>query len=189
MTEPFIEFHIDTSALSRLASAAPGMTPIVNDEAQWAMKESGMALDPMVQGETPSNYGLLRSSIEWPYGFEMDGSTLDKLRGIVGASDKIPKGGGVSTSVYVDWVENGTRPHWPPSEPIELWAIRKFGISGKEAKRVSYLIRSFIAYAGTKGAHMFRNAWNRGGRAKVTRIWEKVLPKALKRWENQVRGK
>jgi hypothetical protein len=183
MAEPFIEFHVDTSALSRLAAAAPGMTPDIQEEMRLAMEESGMLLDTMIMARTPVNTGILRSSIQYPRGFEMSGSALDSLRGIVGARD-FTMVGSVSTMVYVDYVETGTRAHWAPIQPIMLWAYRKFGKAGI---RIAYAVRFKIAQYGTPAAHMFRNAWNDGGRAKVTRIWQRVLPKALQRWERSVK--
>jgi hypothetical protein len=48
---------------------------------------------------------------------------------------------------YAGFAEDGTRPHWPPYAPIELWAIRVLGTS--DPKVVGGIRRS-IAMHGTK---------------------------------------
>ena len=174
-----ITFTIDVSELLRLAAAVPVLADALEEEGDRAMEESGMLLTGMVAARTPVNTGLLRSSISWPQGFEKQGSLLDTLRGIVGASNKQPGYmGGVSTSVYVEYVEEGTSPHWPPIFPIRYWAIRKFG-----NEKLADLIRYKIAMKGTKGAHMFQQAWEQGGQAGVSRIWDQVPVKAVARFE------
>ncbi len=182
MAEPFIEFNIDASELAKLAAALPEMTPILVEEMDSAMDESGMLLTGMVAARTPVNYGLLRASIGWPSGFEKSGTMTDLLRGIVGAADKTGVSG-VSTSTYVTYVEEGTSPHWPPSAPLKLWAIRKFG-----DERIGYAVARAIAARGTKGVHMFQRAWNEGGRERVTRIWRQVPVKAIRRFEAKAGG-
>ena len=173
MAGPMIEFEIDVSELLRLAAAVPVLERAIEEEGALAMEESGMLLTGMVAARTPVNYGLLRSSISWPAGFETQGSILDTLRGIVGASDK-PGTGGTSTATYVWYVEEGTGPHWPPAGPLKLWAIRKFG-----DERVGYAVQRAIAMRGTRGAHMVQKAWNEGGRSGVTRIWDGVPVKSM----------
>jgi len=171
-----ITFDIDVSELLRLAAAIPVLADALDEEGNLAMEESGMLLTGMVAARTPVNYGLLRSSISWPHGFEKQGSLLDTLRGIVGASNI--QGTGVSTSTYVWYVEEGTRPHWAPAAPLKLWAIRKFG-----DERIGYAVQRAIAARGTKGAHMFQRAWDEGGKAGVERIWGQVVVKAVARFE------
>lgn len=181
MADPVIEFKVDTTAILRLAAACPEAVNAIAEEMRLAMEESGMLLTTMTAARTPVNYGLLRASIMWPKGFEMSegGSVLDSLRGIVGASDFTMAGAGVSTREYVAHVEWGTRPHWPPLAPLKLWAARKFG-----DENIGRLVQFKIARKGTQGAHMFQRAWDEGGREKVTRIWQRVPVKALKRFES-----
>ena len=52
-------------------------------------------------------------------------------------------------------VELGTKPHFPPVEPIQHWVERKLGYSGTEAASVAFLIARAISRRGTKGAKMF----------------------------------
>jgi len=52
---------------------------------------------------------------------------------------------------YAAFVEFGTRPHWPPREPIERWVRIKLGIREPEAiERVAFLVSRSIAKKGTK---------------------------------------
>lgn len=176
MSTGMITFDIDVSELLRLAAAIPVLVEALDEEGGLAMEESGMLLTGMVSSRTPVNYGLLRSSISWPQGFEKQGSFLDVLRGIVGASNV--SGSGMSTSTYVWYVEEGTSPHWAPAGPLKLWAIRKFG-----DERIGYMVQRKIAMKGTQGAHMFQRAWDEGGQAGVERIWGQVPVKAVARFE------
>lgn len=46
---------------------------------------------------------------------------------------------------YIGFVNDGTRPHWPPFEPIHLWATRVLGDPSATGR-----IRAAIARRGTK---------------------------------------
>jgi hypothetical protein len=142
-----------------------------------------MLLDTLVAGWTPVNYGLLRGSIQWPHGFELQGRTLDEMRGIVGASDQMGVSG-VSTSTYVDYVERGTRPHWVPIQPLKLWAIRVL-----DDERAAYAVQWNIARYGTQGYHMFLRAWQEGGgREGVKRIFGAIPAKIVERLRRRAGG-
>lgn len=183
MTKPIIDINIDMSDFLKMANAIPGVAQDIQEEMVNGMNESGMLLDTLVAGWTPVNYGLLRGSIQWPHGFELQGKGLDELRGIVGAGDQMGASG-VSTSIYVLPVEEGARPHWAPAQPLKLWAIRKFG-----NERIGYAVQRHIALFGTRGAHMFRNAWLAGGRDGLRRIWEAVPNKVIERVRKRLGGR
>jgi len=63
---------------------------------------------------------------------------------------------------YAAYVEYGTRPHWPPVEPIRAWVSRhksSFGIRDeKDLDRVTYLIRRKIGKLGTRARPFMRQA-------------------------------
>lgn len=67
--------------------------------------------------------------------------------------------GAVGTSLdYAEPVELGSRPHFPPIEPLQLWVQAKLGISDPdESERVAYAIAWKIKARGTEGAFMFRD--------------------------------
>jgi hypothetical protein len=175
-----IAFNVDYSDLVRLAQAIPGAEVILSEELELVMDDSGMALTTMTAARTPVNYGLLRSAIANGAGFERQGNVLDELRGIVGANSAVSMSGAVA-STYVWYVEEDTAPHWAPVAPLKLWAMRKLG-----DERAAWRIRFKIAHQGTKGKHMFRRAWDEGGSELVTRLFNLVPERALRRWEGTV---
>lgn len=187
-----ITFEADTSDLKALAIVSAEMPGHVREEMHIWLLDAGMLLTFMVAARTPVNYGILRASIGWPYGFEVReaaGFLVDQIQGIVGASNQVSLAG-TSPFEYVHYVEEGTRPHWPPIGPLKLWAIRKFpgGVtlrSGEHvsAERFAYMVQSSIAKKGTKGAHMFKRAWNEGGRDGVERTFREVPVRVIERFE------
>lgn len=72
-----------------------------------------------------------------------------------------------SKSVYYDavhaaWIEYGTRPHWPPIEPLAAWAVRVLQVPKAEARQVGYLIARKIAAVGTEPQPFLRPAVDLG---------------------------
>lgn len=68
--------------------------------------------------------------------------------------------GGVGTnSPYAIPVELGTRPHFPPVQPIADWVRAKLGEKDPVAARsIAYCIARKIAAHGTEGQHVFKRA-------------------------------
>ncbi len=60
---------------------------------------------------------------------------------------------------YSECVEMGTKPHFPPLSPLELWVRRILGLEGKEARSVAFAIAVKISKEGTKGAKMFEKSF------------------------------
>lgn len=52
-------------------------------------------------------------------------------------------------------LEMGTKPHFPPTGPIQFWVERKLGLSGQDAAATAFLIARAISVRGTKGKKMF----------------------------------
>jgi len=179
-----IRFKIDVTEIEELAKAAPKMAPIIDEELEAAMNESGMLLTTMVAARTPVNFGILRSSIQFPTGFEVRGMPGKSLEGKVKAAATFVAGS--SPHDYANYVEFGTRPHWPPAGPIELWVIRKLQPPANEVYAVVRGVQRAIAARGTEGVHMFRRAWQEGGKEQVERIFSQVPVKAIKRWEGAI---
>ncbi len=70
--------------------------------------------------------------------------------------------GMISTpAVYGESVEMGTKPHFPPVEPIRHWVEKKLGYDEKEAKSIAFLIARAISKRGTQGAKMFTKSFER----------------------------
>jgi hypothetical protein len=99
--------------------------------------EATALLEREVKDATPTATGLTRASI---------GSFIteipDGLLGVVG-----------SAQPHVEYVELGTRPHFPPLEPIQDWVRVKFGISEQsEIEAAALAIARKIAARGTSGS-------------------------------------
>lgn len=84
---------------------------------------------------------------------------------------------------YWKYVENDTKPHWPPKEPIDRWisvkpVIPRPGANGKipTTEQLSFLIRRKIATEGTKGSHDLRDT-----ERAVLPMYEERLLEALHR--------
>lgn len=77
-------------------------------------------------------------------------------------------------------VELGTKPHFPPTGPIQHWVEKKLGISGKEAASVAFLIARAISRRGTKGAHMFKKGFEEN-EDRVMRILESIPDEIVSR--------
>lgn len=93
----------------------------------------------LVRGYTPVGMsGLLRGSIFT----EIQGQNAN-LTGIVS-----------TPSPYAESMEEGTKPHWAPIEPLKLWAMRRLG-----DEEIAWAIRDKIAKVGTKGHFMFKKAF------------------------------
>lgn len=60
---------------------------------------------------------------------------------------------------YVEPVEFGSVPHWPPVEPIRLWVRRVKGTPPEEVPRVAFLVSRKIARVGTPAHRMFQQGW------------------------------
>lgn len=87
--------------------------------------------------------GLLRASIGTRVTLGTDASTL--VRGEIFTGAQAP---------YAVYVEMGTKPHWPPIAPLNLWAARVLGDA-----RLAYAVAWAISRRGTRPRWMFRDAW------------------------------
>lgn len=71
----------------------------------------------------------------------------------------LDKGGRVAVDApHAAVVENGSRPHWPPLQPLIDWAQRKFGVDEDEAEDIARNVQRTIAFVGTEPRHYFRRA-------------------------------
>lgn len=110
------------------------------------MVRSTAHLQAEVQERTPTTHGTLRASVFGEVRAFDDGFGVE---------------GRVGTPLaHAPAVEHGTRPHHPPVEPLVDWARQKLALSGTEAEKAARAIAWKIAKHGTKGAHMFRDAFN-----------------------------
>ncbi len=73
-----------------------------------------------------------------------------------------PRGGDIIVDApHAAPIENGSRPFWPPLQPLIDWSMRKFGVSEKEAEGIARAVQRKIAEEGIEPRHYFRRAMRR----------------------------
>ena len=70
-----------------------------------------------------------------------------RIRGLAGADVKP----GSNVAPYARFVDQPTRPHFPPIKPLERWARAKFGATGEEKTSIAWATARSIARRGTPG--------------------------------------
>jgi len=93
---------------------------------------------------TPVNLGILRGGVQ----SDVRGEGADVLGRVF---DNVP---------YALPMETGTKPIFPPVAALVPWVTRKFGVSGKEARSVAFLVaRSIRRKGGLKARKFFGAGW------------------------------
>ena len=87
----------------------------------------------------------------------------------------------INLADYWEYVENDTKPHWPPKAAIDRWIFIKPVLPHGSPKppspeQLSFLIRRKIATEGTKGTHDLRDT-----ERAVLPMYEELLLEALHR--------
>jgi len=143
------------------------------------MKAKVTAHGPLMEGKGP---GILQRELDnvmtqavallerevkklTPVGaFGAQGGLLGSVAGEVkGRGTKAVKGVVMSAHKYAEAVEKGTRPHFPPVDPVQLWVRKKLQIEGeRESRQVAFKIAKYISRHGTKGQHMFEKGLEKG---------------------------
>ena len=135
--------RIESFGFVRVADMLQAAPQIAREELLAAMTESDLFLQGEVVERTPTAHGTLRSSV-----FTEERVNGDSVLGVVG-----------SPLSYATYVELGTRPHFPPIEPLIDWVKTKLGVVDKEARGVAFLIARAIAARGTLAVGMFNRAF------------------------------
>ena len=104
----------------------------------------------------------------------------DTIHGEVNVSGKKVEGILGTPMEHGEPVEFGTKPHFPPTGPIQFWVERKLGITGDEAASVAFLIARAISIRGTKGAKMFEKGFEEG-ESRVMKILSEISEDIVKR--------
>ena len=157
-----LEVQIDMRQVVALAEAWRAAPQIVRDEMGRAMTEALLLLEREVKELTPVGVGGgagLKGSIAAGEPQRLG----DEVIGVVGTS--LP---------YALPVELGSKPHFPPVEPLEEWARIKLGVPASEARGVGFAIARKIAAKGTNPVKMFTRAFA-ANRVRVVRIFDASL--------------
>jgi phage gpG-like protein len=128
MTEARIEL-IGGEELKRLMRDSE----FVRGPAQDFIRTAAFEVLAHAQQNAPVNSGRLRNSLTVDFR-----SRTGEVAATVG-----------SNLVYAKPVEYGSRPHFPPVAPLELWARRKLGVPARRARSVAFAVARKIARRGT----------------------------------------
>jgi len=173
-----MEIAIDLGGFAQFQALWRQAPELADRELHAAMEESLMLLQRETVEATPTGaYGLLRKSI-----IAREPQRLaDGLIGVVDVEDA--KGQYGSVLNYAVAVELGTKPHFPPIEPLIDWVRAKLGVERDEAPGVAYRVARKIATKGTEGAHMFERTLQ-AQRAQVQRIFNAAIRRLADRLGN-----
>lgn len=133
------KIELDTSAMQAYAKFLKQAPRIAREEMERSVLEALLMLEAEIKENAPVGaHGLLRGSIF----HQMSGAALGDGLGVAGFVG--------SPLNYALPVELGTKPHFPPLEPLRDWVERKLGIDAKDSKSVAFAIARKIAKRGTK---------------------------------------
>jgi hypothetical protein len=159
------DLRIDFAELTKLRGQMARAPEVVSQELLAAVTEADMLLEREVKDTWPVASGISRSSMT--HVERVDGLHVE---GFVGSSLN-----------YVQPVDLGTKPHFPPVEALIDWVRTKLGITNeKEARGVAFLVARKIAREGTKGAHAFESVLERM-RPQLERIFAAAQERIAKR--------
>lgn len=87
-----------------------------------------------------------------------------------------------TSSPYARFVEEGTKPHWMPIQPLIDWALARLPDvnTEKDAKAAAFAVRGAIARRGTKAKPIWRTTWNQQEN-KLREIFEGVAERIVQR--------
>lgn len=152
--------------LSGIDSLVKRFPEVSREVRESKISEALLLLEGRVKEKTPQGAGPihLRDTI-----FPKVQVTGDQVTGILGT----PQEHGAP-------VEYGTKPHFPPTEPIRYWVRKVLGLQGKEARTAAFLIARAISRRGTKGAAMFEKGFEEN-EGQVMRLLEDIASEIVRR--------
>ncbi|MEW8494241.1 MAG: HK97 gp10 family phage protein [Candidatus Thiodiazotropha taylori] len=139
-----LDLSFDSSDLKRVERAWSEIPDTIRDELSSATWEAEMLLLRAIKEDTPVGAtSVLRESIY----ADVPVVNHESVSGIVGSS-----------ALHAMAVELGTKPHFPPLDPLVDWVQAKLDIKNQEeAESVALSIARKIAARGTEGQKMFQN--------------------------------
>ena len=157
--------ELDIQGVAELARLWEQSEELVREELLRTTTEVDLLLEREVKERTPVGVGAsLRASI-----FSEERALADNVIGEVGTPMN-----------YAIPVELGSKPHFPPIEPLKDWVRQKLNVPAEEVGQVAFLIARKISKQGTKGAHMFRDAFV-ANRAQVERMYDEAQTRIVNR--------
>jgi hypothetical protein len=165
-----IAWSIDFQELEALTAAMARNPLVVREELLAAVTEADLLLAREVSERAPVGAGGaagLKGSI-----FSVEEVSESGVIGLVGTPVQ-----------YAAPVELGTRPHFPPVEPLVDWVRVKLGIvEEREARGVAFLVARKISRKGTKAQRPFGLTFE-AQEAQVGEIFERATARIAERLE------
>lgn len=135
-----MQLRIDASQVQGLQALWAKFPEIMREELLPAVRDIDLELLRALKEQLPKGAGGLSG------GGGLVGSIFTEEQQL---ADNVI--GMVATALpYAEYVELGTKPHFPPLQPLQDWAMAKLGVSEEEAPSVAFLIARKIARVGTK---------------------------------------
>lgn len=158
---------IELSGFAELQALWARGPEIVRREMTGAMWQAELLLEKAVKEKTPESKspGNLRGSIA----AQTPEISAANVLGVVGTPQP-----------YAIPVELGSKPHFPPIQPLQDWVVDKFGLDEKEARRVAWAIAITKARSSTLGVFMFKKGYDENV-SRVNAIWDVALTRIRNR--------
>jgi len=77
---------------------------------------------------------------------------------------------------YAGYVEQGTRPHFPPLKPILAWVMRQFQKDEQDAMPIARAIQWKIFHHGTKPKFIMKDIL-----PKISKVWQAEIESAIEK--------
>lgn len=136
-----MQLRIDTTQFKGVQTLWARFPEVMRDSLLPAITEIDMLMQGELQQQLPRGAGGISGGAGLVGSvFTEEQSLADNVIGMV-----------ASPLPYAEYVELGTKPHFPPIEPLVDWVMAKLGITDEtEANSVAFLIARKIARVGTK---------------------------------------
>lgn len=155
--------RLDMSQVEHFAAAIERHPVAAGNEIRKTLQMALNILEQTVAAYTPVNTGMLRGA--WAQ--QMRGNPLTWMEGEL-----------FNPLIYAEPVEYGRKAgRMPPVDAIELWVIRKLGLSADESRQVAWAIAKSIAARGTKASEMLKNGFDHA-QPSISRAFD-LLPEHL----------
>jgi hypothetical protein len=161
-----ISFKVDTSDIDDFIRVLENLPEMTAQESMVAMRKAVAEVDRQTIPRTPSNTGALRGA--W---------TTRVTRGTTAV-----KGIVENPKEYAIVMEKGRRPgaKMPPPDAIQYWVTRKFGVRGKEAESLAFVIARSIGRKGIEGRKMLEQGFE-ASEPLIRRLFDDVPRRVVNR--------
>lgn len=140
------------------------LADIAAEELYAAMVEADAFLERELKDRVPTATGLGRASIT-SYEQKLPAGAI----GVVG-----------SPMMHLAYVDLGTKPHFPPLQPLEDWVRLKLDVPEEQVRSVAFLIARKISKRGTEGKFFVEQAFT-FARPQLDKMFERARDNTVRR--------